>query len=682
MSNPFLSKFNTPLNTIPFDKIKVEHYLPAFEEGIKQGLAEIDAIVNNPAAPDFSNTIEALEKVGPLLEVVSMTFSNLNLAETSKEMQALAKEVSPKLSDYSNDIILNDALFKRVEAVYNLKHTLTLTPEQSTLLDKTFKGFVRNGSKLNDAQKETLRTIDKEKSQLALTYSENVLAESNAYELVITNASDLSGLPEGIVEAAKITAKEKGKDNAWVFTLDYPSYGPFMMYSDNRALKEQLFKAYGSKAFKNNEYDNQAVLKQIAVLRHQRAVLLGYKSHADFVLEERMAESPAKVFSFLENLLDNALPFAKEELEELKAYVVSNNGPEDLKRWDIPYYAERLKKEKFAIDDELLRPYFKLENVIAGVFETAKRLYGLTFTQRNDIPLYHKDVTTYEVKNERGEFLAVFYADFFPRAGKRQGAWMTSFVNQKIEHGVNIRPHVSIVCNFTKPTESKPSLLTFDEVTTLFHEFGHALHGMCANGQYGSMSGTSVYWDFVELPSQILENWCYEKECLDLFAKHYQTGEAIPSEYIQKIIDSSNFQSGLATIRQIGLATLDMAWHSKDPKDIASVKDFELNVTAKTDLMPPVSETSTSCSFSHIFPGGYSAGYYSYKWAEVIDADAFEAFQEKGIFNKEVANAFYKNILSAGGSEHPSILYRRFRGRDADPKALLRRSGLIKEVVK
>ena len=391
-----------------------------------------------------------------------------------------------------------------------------------------------------------------------------------------------------------------------------------------------------------------------------------------------MAESPTKVFSFLENLLDNSLSFAKKDLEELKAYIKTNNGPEDLKKWDLPYYAEKLKKEKFAIDDELLRPFFKLENVVNGVFETAKKLYGLSFIQRNDIPLYHKDVTTYEVKNDKGEFLAVFYADFFPRAGKRQGAWMTSFVNQKIENGINIRPHVSIVCNFTKPTESKPSLLSFDEVTTLFHEFGHALHGICANGQYGSLTGTSVYWDFVELPSQILENWCYEKECLDLFAKHYQTGETIPADYIQKIIDSSNFQSGLATIRQIGLATLDMAWHSQNPKDITSVKDFEVSVTSKTDLMPSVPETCTSCSFSHIFPGGYSSGYYSYKWAEVIDADAFEAFKEKGIFNKDVASSFYKNILSAGGSEHPSILYKRFRGREADPKALLRRSGLLK----
>jgi Zn-dependent oligopeptidase len=459
--------------------------------------------------------------------------------------------------------------------------------------------------------------------------------------------------------------------------LDAPSYAPFMTYSDNRQLKEGLYKAYASKAFKNNERDNQNHVKQIANLRHQRANLLGYSSHAHFVLEERMAQSPDTVFSFLNNLLSNALPFAKTELEELKTFSKTIAGPEQLMKWDVPYYAEKLKKKKFEINDELLKPYFKLEYVIDGVFETAKKLFGLTFHQRHDIPLYHKDVTTYEVKNSVGDFIAVFYADFFPRAGKRQGAWMTSFKNQKIENGINIRPHVSIVCNFTKPTETKPSLLTFDEVTTLFHEFGHALHGMCANTQYGSMSGTSVYWDFVELPSQILENWCYEKECLDLFAKHYITGEAIPESYIQKIKDSSNFHSGLATIRQIGLGMLDMAWHSKDPKNITDVKEFEVMVTAQTDLMPSVKESSTSCSFSHVFSGGYSSGYYSYKWAEVIDADAFEAFLEKGIFNKEVAHLFYIHILCAGGSEHPAILYKRFRGRDADPKALLRRAGLV-----
>ena len=675
--NPFLTDFNTPLDTIPFDKIKVEHYLPAIKEGIKLGLADIDSIVNNVEPATFTNTIEALEKSGSLADLVSTVFFNLNSAETSPEIQALAQEISPLLSEYGNDIMLNKALFKRVEFVFNSKDTLTLNPEQLTLLEKTYKSFVRNGSKLNDEQKETLRKIDKEKSKAALTYEENVLAESNAFELIISDPSDLSGLPEDTIEAAKMTAKEKGHDQSWIFTLDYPSYIPFMTYSDKRDLKEKLFKGFSSKGFKNNQYDNQAIVKQIAKLRYERANLLGYKSHADFVLEERMAESPSKVMSFLTNILDNSLPFALKEKAELIAYSKSIGGPEDLKKWDVPYYAEKLKKEKFAIDDELLKPYFKLENVIQGVFDTAQKLYGLTFVQRFDIPVYHKDVTTYEVKNAQGKFLAVFYADFFPRPSKRQGAWMTSYKNQKIENGKNNRPHVSIVCNFTKPTESKPSLLTFDEVTTLFHEFGHALHGMCANTQYGSLSGTSVYWDFVELPSQILENWCYEKECLDLFAKHYLTGETIPEDYIQKIIDSANFQSGLATIRQVGLATLDLSWHNGDPSAINDIKAFEIEVTSKTDLWPTVPESSTSCSFSHIFPGGYSSGYYSYKWAEVIDADAFEAFKEKGIFNQEISNAFFKNILSAGGSEHPSKLYRRFRGRDADPKALLRRSGLI-----
>lgn len=677
MNNPFFTEFNTPFNTIPFDKIKEEHYLPAIEEGIKQGKADVDAIVNNPEAPTFSNTIEALEKSGELVDLVSTTFFNLNSAETNKEIQALAKEISPKLTDYSNDIKLNEDLFKRVEAVYFTKKDLNLNPEQTTLLENTYKGFVRNGAKLNAEQKEKLRELDKELSNLTLTFGEHVLAENNAFEMVISNAADLKGLPESTIEAARITAKEKGKENAWVFTLDFPSYGPFMTYSENRELKEQLFKAYGSKAFKGNKYDNQEIVKRISNLRHERANLLGYESHAAFVLQERMAESPDKVKKFLNDILDSALPFAQKELEELKQYSKKLNGPEDLKKWDVSYYAEKLKKEKFAIDDELLRPYFKLENVIQGVFETAQKLYGLSFVQRNDIPVYHKDVTTYEVKNGAGEFMAVFYTDYFPRSGKRQGAWMTSYKNQKTVNGINHRPHVSIVCNFTKPTESKPSLLTFNEVTTLFHEFGHALHGMCANGQYGSLTGTSVYWDFVELPSQIFENWCYEKECLDLFAKHYETGEKIPEDYIKRIKDSANFQSGLATIRQIGFGLLDMAWHAQKTNGLANIKEFEMSAIAKTDLLPPVAETCTSCSFSHIFPGGYSSGYYSYKWAEVLEADVFEAFKEKGVFNKEVANSFLKNILSAGGSEHPAILYRRFRGRDADPKALLRKAGLV-----
>ena len=678
MNNPFLTKNSAPHETFPFEQLKNEHYLPALEAGIQQGKADIEAITSSPAAANFENTITALDNSGEILELLSNIFFNLHEAETSDELQDLASEISPKLTEFGNDIMLNEALFKRVEAVYLNKANENLTVEQTTLLDKTYKGFVRNGSKLNDTDKEKLREIDKELATTTLLFGQNVLAESNEYKLVITDASLLSGLPEGVIEAASLTAKEKGHENAWVFTLDYPSYIPFVTYSDQRKLREEIFLAFGSKAFKGNERDNSAIIKKIALLRHQRANLLGYASHADFVLEERMAKNPTTVFAFLEDILVNALPFAKEELAELTAYSKSIGGPDELKRWDVAYYSEKLKKEKFSIDDELLKPYFKLENVINGVFITAQKLYGLSFKQRKDIDVYHKDVTAYEVTNEAGEYVSMLYMDFFPRAGKRQGAWMTVFKNQKRINGVDVRPHISIVCNFTKPTASKPSLLTFNEVTTLFHEFGHALHGMCANGTYGSISGTSVYWDFVELPSQVLENWCYEKECLDLFAKHYETGAAIPEEYIQKITESANFQSGLATIRQIGLGRLDMAWHSADPSNIEDVKAFELNATAATDLYHAVKETSTSCSFSHIFQGGYSSGYYSYKWAEVIDADAFEAFKEKGIFNKEVATSFHDNVLAAGGSEHPSILYRRFRGRDADPKALLRREGLIK----
>jgi Zn-dependent oligopeptidase len=675
--NPFLEKFETPFQSFPFEKLKNEHYLPALEAGIAQGKNDIDAIINSTETPNFENTIVALDNSGSILDLLGNIFYNLHEAETSEELQELAQEISPRLTAYSNDIMLNSALFKKVEYVYN-NQPANLTEEQKTLLTKTYKGFVRNGSKLSEGAKEEVRSIDKELATLSLTFGQNVLAESNEYKLIITDKSLLSGLPEGVIEAAKMTAVEKNIENAWVFTLDFPSYLPFITYSDVRHLREEIFLAFGSKAFKGNERDNSEVIKKIANLRHRRAVVLGYNSHADFVLEERMAKNPMTVFTFLDEILTHALPAANEEFKEITEYAKRIGGPDELKRWDLPYYSEKLKKEKFSIDNEILKPYFKLENVIDGVFQTATKLYELHFELRNDIEKYHEEVMTYEVKRADGSHVALLYMDFFPRAGKRQGAWMTSFRNQKMENGINVRPHISIVCNFTKPTTNKPSLLTFNEVTTLFHEFGHALHGMCANGTYSSITGTSVYWDFVELPSQILENWCYEKECLDLFAKHYETGESIPEELIQKIVDSANFQSGLAAIRQIGLGKIDMAWHSKDTSAVQNVKEYELEAVKETDLFPVVNETITSCSFSHIFQGGYSSGYYSYKWAEVIDADAFEAFKEKGIFNKEVAQSFHDNILSAGGSEHPSILYRRFRGRDADPKALLRREGLIK----
>lgn len=674
-SNPFLSPFETPFGSVPFDKIKNEHFLPAIKEGISIGKSEIQEIIENKEPATFQNTIEALENSGELVDTVSSVFFNLNSAETNDEIQALAQEISPLLTAYGNDIMLNAELFERVRQAKESIDLSILSVEQKMLLEKTYKSFVRNGALLSESDKEKLRAIDTQKSTLSLTFGENVLSENNAFVMHITDEADLQGLPESALEAAAQTAKEKDL-SGWAVTLDYPSYIPFMTYATNRALREQLYKAFVSKAFKGDDKDNQEIVKQIATLRFERAKLLGYDTHGHFVLEERMAESPGRVESFLHDMLNRAKPFASREIEELQSYADSLNGPAPLQRWDVTFYAEKLKKERYSIDDELLKPYFKLENVIDGVFETANRLYGLNFKEINNIPTYHEEVTTYEVTDDAGKHIALFYADFFPRSGKRQGAWMTSFRDQKKTSGEDIRPHISNVCNFTKPTSTKPSLLTFNEVTTLFHEFGHGLHGMLANGTYSSLSGTNVYWDFVELPSQVLENWCYEKECLDLFAKHYETGETIPSELIERLKASANFQSGLATLRQVGLGLLDMSFHSSNPSQITDLQAHERNAISETDLFPTVDENCTSCQFSHIFQGGYSSGYYSYKWAEVLDADAFEAFKEKGIFDKETALKFKKHILSAGGSEHPSILYKRFRGADPDPVALLRREGL------
>jgi Zn-dependent oligopeptidase len=674
--NPLLAPFNTPFETAPFDKIENEHFLPAIKEGIKLGKEEVQHIIDNPETPNFHNTIVALETSGHLLDRVSSIFYNLNSAETSDEIQALARDISPLLTEHGNDILLNEALFQKIKTVHDSADPSALSTEEKTLLEKTYKSFARNGALLNEQEKEQLRAIDKEKSELSLKFGENVLAENNKYELLLTDEADLEGLPDFAKEGASHAAKAKEKEG-WLITLDYPSYIPFMTYSSRRDLREKIYKAFVSKSFKADELDNQKVLKRIAELRHQRALLLGYNSHADFILEERMAGSADNVFSFIQNLLDNSKEAAHTELKELSDFASNLDGELPLQKWDSAYYSEKLKKEKFDISDELLKPYFELSKVQDGVFEVAGKLYDLHFNRRDDIPTYHPEVETYEVTDSNGKHIAVFYADFFPRAGKRQGAWMTSFRGQHRTGEQEQRPHVSIVCNFTKPTESKPSLLTFNEVTTLFHEFGHALHGMLANGTYESLSGTNVYWDFVELPSQVLENWCYEKECLDLFAEHFETGEKLPQEYIERIKNSANFQSGLQMLRQLSFGKLDMAWHSKDPSGIADIAEFENNAVAETDLFPKVAEGNTSCQFSHIFQGGYSAGYYSYKWAEVLDADAFEAFKEKGIFNKEVADAFKEYVLSAGGREHPAELYRKFRGKDPDPKALLRRAGLI-----
>ena len=673
--NVLLNNFNTPFHTPPFDKIKLEDFKTAFEEALKLAKEEIENIASNAAEPTFENTIVAMEFSGEKLSKVSEIFFNLNSAETSDEMQALAQEISPQLSAFSNDVVLNPTLFARIQAVWNQREALNLDTDQFTLLEKSYLRFVRNGANCSEEQKARLREIDQELSKLSLTYGEHVLKETNAFELHLTNESDLAGIPDSIKEAAAQTAQENEKEG-WIFTLHYPSYVPFMTYADNRDLREKMFRAYGERAFKDNENNNEQIILDIVRLRQERAQLLGYKSHADFVLERRMAQSADKVEEFLNYLLEKAKPFAEQDVKDVSE-MAQKDGITDFQRWDFGYYSEKLRKEKFNLDDELLRPYFKLENVVAGVFETASKLYQIQFKERKDIPVYHPDVTAYEVQDLEGNHVAVFFADFFPRAGKRAGAWMTSYQNQYIQNGEEHRPHISIVCNFTKPTSTKPSLLTFNEVTTLFHEFGHALHGMLAQGRYGSITGTNVYWDFVELPSQVFENWCYEKECLDLFAKHYETSELIPAEYIERIQASAQFQEGYMTVRQISFGLLDMGWHDLKGEIPTDVDVYEKQSMSAAEVMAPVKGTNMSCQFSHIFQGGYSAGYYSYKWAEVLDADAFELFKEKGIFNPDVANAFKTSILAAGGSEHPMDLYKRFRGQEPDPDALLRRGGLL-----
>ncbi len=668
-------KFKTTHDTAPFSQISEKDYLPAFEEAIALTKKEIEDIANNPEPPTFQNTIEALAYSGQTLDRISNIFFNLHSADTNDEMEKIAQEVAPKLSALGNDITLNLDLFVRVKTVYEQKERLKLNPEQETLLNKSFKDFARNGALLDDDKKSKLRDIDAKLSVLKLKFGENLLADSNAYQLHLTNADDLKGLPEGVIEAAAALAKSEGKDG-WIFTLDYPSYIPFVTYADNRSLRKEIALAAGRKGFQQNDNNNEAIVMEIAQLRFKRAQLLGYATHADFVLAERMAVSPTNVNAFLNDLLAKAKPAAEREFQDLTEFAKQKDGITQLEKWDGAYYAEKLKQERFQLDDELLKPYFKLENVLNGAFAVANKLFGLTFTEVQNIDKYHPDVQTFEVKDEKENLIAIFYADFFPRKGKRQGAWMTSFKPQYIKDNVNERPHVSIVCNFTPATETKPALLTFTEVTTLFHEFGHALHGMLANTTYPNLSGTSVFWDFVELPSQIMENWCYEKEALALFATHYQTGELIPMELVEKIKESATFLEGMATLRQLSFGLLDMGWHGQDPSSISSVKTFEKTQFEATQLYPDVEDNAMSTSFSHIFNGGYSSGYYSYKWAEVLDADAFEYFKENGIFNKEIATKFKDNILSKGGTIHPMQLYKQFRGQEPQVDALLKRAGL------
>lgn len=669
--------FTTPYESAPFSQFKAQDFKPAIEKAIAENLKNIQAIADSKEKPTFKNTIEALAYNGGKLSRITAIFYNLNSAETNPDLQKEARNISPLLSDYHNDIMLNAKLFARVKKVYDNRGKLKLTPEEKTLLEKTHKGFARNGANLTEEKKQRLREIDKQLSALSLSFGENVLAETQSFELHITDEKDLKGLPDFARQAAAQTAEKRGKQG-WVFTLDVPSYSAFVKYAENRDLRKKMFIAYGSRGFHNDTKDNQKNILEIIKLRDERAKLLGYENYAAFILEERMADTPQIVNNFLNDLLEKAKPAAQKELNELKKFAFELDGIQDFQKWDYSFYSEKLKQKRFNLDDEKLKPYFKLENAVDGMFQVANKLYGLNFKKIDNIEKYHEEVDTYLVTDEKGNYVALFYTDFFPRAGKRAGAWMTSFKNQYKIDGKDSRPHITIVCNFTRPTGTQPSLLTFYELRTLFHEFGHALHGILADTTYPNLSGTSVSRDFVELPSQVLENWCLQKEALSLFAKHYETGELIPMELLEKIKESSSFMEGLQTMRQLSFGVLDMAWHTADPSSITDVKSFEDKAVAKTELYPEISETSISTSFSHIFQGGYAAGYYSYKWSEVLDADAFELFREKGIFNKEVAKSFKDNVLSKGGSEKPMELYKRFRGKEPSPEAFLKRAGLLK----
>ena len=673
--NPLLGDFNTPHNTAPFEKIKNEHFLPAFKKAIAEGETEISKIVENNTSPTFENTVVAMENSGRLLNRTAGIFFNLLSSETNDELQNIAQKVSPLLTKYQNDITLNPVLFEKIKKVYNEKENLDLSVEQQTLLENTYIGFVRQGANLSEKDKVKFREISTELSKLSLTFGENVLKETNAYELHVTDKSKLTGLPEGVLEAAAGKAKSKDKEG-WVFDITMPSYLPFMKYADNRDLRKELYLAYGSKSFKGNEFDNKENVKRTAELRLELARLLGYDNYSDYVLERRMAMNRERVYKLLDDLYDASYKVAEKEKAEIQEYAEKNGFEGEIMPWDWSYYGEKLKVEKFDLDDEMLKPYFELDNVVTGVFGLATELYGITFSPNDQIPVYNEEVTAYEVFDANGKFLSVLYTDFHPRAGKQGGAWMNDFKGQWIENGVDSRPHVTIVMNFTRPTETKPALLTFSEVETFMHEFGHALHGMLANSTYLSLSGTNVYLDFVELPSQIMENWAVEKDFLDQFAVHYKTGEKIPAELVKKIVDSQNYLAGYLSLRQLSFGYLDMAWHTLENPFDGNVKEFEEKAWEKTQIFPTIDEVCMSTQFGHLFAGGYAAGYYGYKWAEVLDADAFSLFKEKGLFNKEVAVSFRENILEKGGTEHPMVLYKRFRGQEPKVDALLERSGL------
>ena len=675
-TNPFLTAYSTPYQTTPFHLIRTEHYEPAIKQGMEMHNQEINDIINNPEEPTFINTIVALEKSGALLERVSTVLGNLLSAETNDEMEAIAERMMPQLSEHNNNINLNEQLFTRIKTVYENTNFNELSTEERTLLQNTYDGFIRNGANLTKVQKERFRQISTEMSLLTLRFSQNILKETNNYELLLTQ-EQLQGIPESIKEAYKQAAQEKGKEG-YLVTLHSPSFVPFMKYCNNRALRQQLYMAYNTMCIKDNDYNNEGIVKKLVNLRLERAQLLGFNTAADYVLTRRMAENSQNVYRLLNQMAEAYMPTAHQEMEAVQTLAQELEGTDfRLMPWDWAYYSEKLKEKKYNLNEEELRPYFELSQVVKGVFGLATLLYGITFQENKEIPVYHPDVKTYEVFDQNGSFLAVLYTDFHPRSSKRSGAWMTSYKEQWKDGKENSRPHVSIIMNFTKPTAEKPALLTFSEVNTFLHEFGHALHGMFADTTYSSMSGTNVYWDFVELPSQIMENFATEKDFLNTFAKHYQTGKNLPEDMLQRIIDASNFNVAYACLRQLSFGLLDMAWYTRSTSFDGDIRSYEKEAWKEVQILPNIEETCMTVQFSHIMAGGYSAGYYSYKWAEVLDADAFSLFKEKGIFHKETANSFRMNVLSQGGTEHPMILYKRFRGKEPSIDALLKRNGIL-----
>jgi len=673
--NILLTEFNTLHQTPPFNLIKDEDYLPAFIKALENAKEEIHNIIHDKSEPTFENTIVKMEYAGELLSTISSIFFNINHAETNEKIQSIAREVSPLLTEYSNDIWLNETLFFKVKSVYDNKTKFSLDTEDLKLLNDTYKAFTRKGALLTGDNKKRYREISTELSKLTLEFGENILAETNNFSLHITNKHELSGLPENIISAAEETSKTEGKEG-WIFTLHYPSYVPFMKYADNRDLRKKMFIAYSSRGNQNNKHDNKNIVKNIVNLRLEKAQLLGYKNHAEYVLEERMAQSPQKVNSFLNELLENSLPFAKKEMDELNEFAKKSGFNEDIERWDFAYFSEKLKAEKFEFSEEMTKPYFMLENVEKGIFELAQLLYNISFKENSEIPVYHPEVKAFEVFDENKEYLAVLYIDYFPRKGKQGGAWMTNYGEQYVKNNFDIRPLVSLVCNFSRPGKDTPSLLTYNEVRTFLHEFGHGLHGILSKTKYKSLSGTNVYRDFVELPSQILENWGAEKEWINKIARHYKTGELIPESLVNKITSSINFQSGYQSVRQLSFGINDMAWHTLTSSYNGDIIEFEKESMSTTELFKEVKGTCFSTSFSHIFAGGYAAGYYGYKWAEVLDADAFSVFKKNGIFDKKTAESFKENILTKGGTKHPMDLYKAFRGQEPTIDALLERSGL------